>query len=272
MTIGRRQFLQFAGLGGALSATPFTRARDANSLPLSDLEAHVRMRGNPRGERNYWYYKGTVFGNAWGEATQPMLGVQGISFNTFEKLSDGSYRNTLTEAGYYSNVETGEVGGPVTNPFTGEDYEPEHYLSPQTIIFAPDLSVRPDIPSLPPGLEYRGSIAPTRVFGDRVITSEDLFVRMPHPQFEDDPERLPFTVQTSLATFTASRRDLLDESADFIPCQFNYQTLATFRAWMGMGRRQGMMSWRLVGNKCTRGELPGELAERIASDHVGFFS
>ena len=35
-----------------------------------------------------------------------------------------------------------------------------------------------------------------------------LFVRMALPQFEDDPEKLPFRVQTSLATFTADRRDV----------------------------------------------------------------
>lgn len=273
MTIARREFLQFASIGGALlGTTPGVLAATDSKFPLSDLEAHVRMRGNTRGERSYWYYKGTVFGNQWGETTQAMLGVEGISYSTIEALADGSYRYSLNEAGYYSDPNTGEIGGLVTNPFTGKAYEPKHYLSPQKIIFAPDLTVTPDVEALPPGLEYRGRIAPLRVFKDTVISSEDLFVKMPRPQFENDPEQLPFTIQTSLATFTASRRDMLNTELDFVPCQFNYQTLATFRPWMGMGRQPGMMSWRMVGTKCTRDDLPQPLVDRISGDHEGFFS
>ena len=272
MTLARRRFLQFASLGGALGAAPGQMLHAAEApFPLGDLETHVRMRGNLRGERTYWYYKGTVFGNKWGEATQPMLGVEGISYSVIEALEDGRYRYSLNEAGYYSDPESGEIAERVLNPFTGEHFEPKHYLSPQKIIFAPDLTVTPDTDRLPPGLEYRGRISPLRVFKDTVISSEDLFVRLPHPQFEDDPERLPFTIQTSLATFTADRRDLLNEELDFVPCQFNYQTLATFRPWMGMGRQPGMQSWRMVGTKCERDELPTALVERIAGDHEGFF-
>jgi hypothetical protein len=273
MTLARRQFLQFTSLGAALTAAPGRLLHAAEDpFPLGDLEAHLRMRGNPRGERSYWYYKGTVFGNSFGEVTRPMLGVEGISHSIIEALPEGRYRYRLNEAGYYSDPETGVISDRVMNPFSGEYFEPQHYLSPQTTIFAPDLSVTPATDELPPGLEYRGRISPLRVFRNTVISSEDLFVRLPHPQLEDDPDRLPFTVQTSLATFTADRRDLLNEDLAFVPCQFNYQTLATFRPWMGMGRRPAMQSWRMVGTKCRREELPAPLVERIASEHDGFFS
>jgi hypothetical protein len=238
---------------------------------MGDLEAHVRMRGNLRGERTYWYYQGTIFGNRWGEVTRPMLRVEGVSYSTIDVLPDGKYRYNLREAGYYADYPSGEIRESVVNPFTGRRYKPEHYLSAQKLIFSPDLSVRPDLEALPPGLDYRGEITPLRRFQDSVWSSEDLFVRMAVPDAKDDPSRLDFKVQTSLATLSAKVEHLLDTQREFVPCQLNYQTLATWREWMDMGRQPGMMSWRMVGTKCGEADIPAAIRERIAGDHTGFF-
>lgn len=271
MSIDRRSFLKVAA-GSALTAgSTLADGQESDGFPLSSLQAHVRMRGNLRGERTYWYYKGTVFGNSWGESTQPMLGVEGVSFSVIDQLPGDSYRYSMTEAGYYTDPNSGEIAEQVKNPFTGEYYRPEHYLSPQSNIFSPDLSVRPDRAKLPPGVEYRGEISSVSVFNNVVVSSEDVFVRMQVPSAAKDPDRLEFKVQTSLATFTADRRDMLKPDCDFVPCQMNYQTLATFRDWMGMGKQPGMMSWRMTGTKCGFDDLPPHMVERIARDHAGFF-
>lgn len=270
MSINRRQLLQLAAGGSAALAGPLALRAADDEFPMSDLEAHVRMRGNLRGERTYWYYSGTIFGNRWGEVTRPMLRVEGVSFSTIDSLPDGHYRYNLKEAGYYADFESGEIRDRVLNPFTMEYYTPEHYLSPQKIIFAPDLSVTPDVEKLPPGLEYRGVISPLRRFQDQLFSSEDLFVRMPAPA--GDGSQPDFRVQTSLAMFSARASHVLDANRDFVPCQFNYQTLATFRDWMGMGADPGMMSWRMVGTKCKEDDLPRAIHERIAGDHAGFFA
>jgi hypothetical protein len=271
VSIDRRSFLKVAA-GSALTAgSSLAVGQESAEFPLSSLEAHVKMRGNLRGERTYWYYKGTVFGNRWGETTQPMLGVEGVSYSVIDHLPGDSYRYNMTEAGYYSEPRSGEIAEQVKNPFTGEYYRPEHYLSPQANIFSPDLSVRPDGKELPPGVEYRGEVSLVRVFQNAVVSSEDIFVRMQVPSAAEDPDRLEFKVQTSLATFTADRRDMLKPDRDFVPCQLNYQTLATFRDWMGMGKQPGMMSWRMTGTKCGFDDLPSHMVERIARDHEGFF-
>lgn len=272
MTIQRRTLLRSA-MGAALmssTATGRLLAGDADST-LDSLEAHVRMRCNLNGRRTYWYYTGTVFGNLIGQATQPMLGVEGISYSLLDKLPEGKYRYRLTEAGYYLDLETQDLKEYVVNPFTGERYQPKHYLSSQTNIFAPDLSVKPDMEMLPPGLEYRGEISPLRTFKDVVWSAEDLFVRTPNRGAAKDSGQPEYKVQTSLATLTADRRQLMDVDRDFIDCQLNYQTLGSWRPWMGMGKQPGMISWRMVGTKCTVNELPAYLAERIAADHEGFF-
>ena len=280
MRLDRRSLLKYAvaSAAGAALATTNTRPLLAaeQEFPMGDLEAHVRMRGNLQGERTYWYYQGTVFGNLWGQSTEPMLGLEGVSFSIIDALPGGRYQYSLTEAGYYSDHETGLISQRVKNPFTGEYYEPKNYLSPQTIIFEPDLSVTPVIEKRPPGLEYRGVISPVRTFKNSVWSSEDIFVRMPVENPANDP-KLPdpkepgFRVQTSLAMLTSDWRELLDPDLEFVPCQLNYQTLGTWRDWMGMGSQPGTISWRMVGTKCTVAELPGYLAERIARDHEGFF-
>ncbi|MFK7828672.1 MAG: DUF1838 family protein [Congregibacter sp.] len=267
----RRSFLKFAAGTSALASTTLANSLEESSFPLNSLEAHVKMRGNLRGERTYWYYSGTIFGNRWGESTQPMLGVEGVSYSLIDALSGGRYRYSLNEAGYYSDHQSGEINAQVKNPFTGEYYLPKNYLSPQATIFSPDLSVRPDREALPPGVEYRGEITPVKVFKTAVVSSEDLFVRMRVRGAENDPDRLDFKIQTSLATLTADRRDILNPDLDFVPCQLNYQTLATFREWMGMGSQPGMMSWRMTGTKCVFDDLPAHMIERIAADHKGFF-
>lgn len=272
MTIRRRDLLGSAAIGAALMGKDSGRALAAEpETSMDSLEAHVRMRCDLFGGRSYWYYTGTVFGNLIGESTQPMLDVEGISYSVLEALPGGKYRYALTEAGYYLDIATQTLQDEVLNPFTGERYRPKHYLSSQTNIFAPDLSVTPELEFVPPGLDYRGVITPLRIYKDVAWSAEDLFVRMPNPKAADDPQQPRFRVQTSLATLTADRRQLFDRERDFVDCQLNYQTLGTFRDWMGMGVQPGMISWRMVGTKSTFDELPSALVERVANDHEGFF-
>lgn len=272
MTLRRRDLLGTAAFGAALASyRPGRATAQGSAHSLDSLEAHVRMRCNLDGRRTYWFYTGTVFGNVIGQATRPMLGVEGISFSVLDKLPGGRYRYSLTEAGYYLDVETQSQQDEVRNPFTGNTYRPKHYLSSQTNIFAPDLSVTPELEIRPPGLEYRGVITPLRTFKDAAWSAEDLFVRIPSPQAGDSVDQPAYRVQTSLATLTASVRQLLDTDLDFVDCQLNYQTLGTWRDWMGMGATPGMISWRMVGTKSTESELPPQLVERIAADHDGFF-
>lgn len=270
MNINRRRLLQTAA--AALAGSQARQLRAGNpGFPMSSLDAHLKMRCDLRGDRTYWYYWGTVFGNEHGQSTQPMLGVEGISFSVLDKLPEGRFRYSLTEAGYYLDLATQSITDEVVNPFTGEKYRPVNYLSSQRNFFSPDLSVAPDLEKPPPGFDFRGEITPVRVFRDSVWSAEDLFVRWPRAKKVAGSDAPEIRVQTSLATFTANRQELLDPDVGFVSCQLNYQTLGTWREWMGMGRRPGMISWRMVGTKCTVGELPGRLAERIAKDHQGFF-
>jgi hypothetical protein len=263
----RRQLLGMA-LGGALMAAVPGGAQGRSQRSMDALQAHLRMRCYSGGQATYWYYSGTVFGQPAGEMTRPMLHVEGISQSRLEPLPGGQYKYSLQEAGYFADPVTGAISDRLVNPFTGEWYEPQNYLSGQVNILDPDLSVRPDSEALPPDLEYRGEISSLQTFKDMAWSTEDLYVRLP----SENPGEPQFTVQTSLATFVADRRQLFDAGIEDIDCQFYYQTLATWRPWMNMGTRPGVISWRLVGAKCRRDDLPREVAGRIRAEHPEFFA
>lgn len=271
MKLDRRRLIGAAFTGACMTAAPLS-AMQAGARPRRDLdalEAHLRIRCYAEQPRTYWYYSGTVFGQPNGQLTQPMLHVEGVSHSEYEQLPAGKYRYRMTEAGYYLDPATRSLREYVLNPFTGERYRPEHYLSSQVNILSPDLTVRPELERLPAGLEYRGEISSLQLFKDTAWSTEDVYLRMPNPKpGEDQPA---FRVQTSLASFVADRQALFDPEVADIEGQFYYQTLATWRPWMNMGTAPGVISWRVVGTKCTAADLPEQLSKRIAADHADFF-
>ena len=115
----------------------------------------------------------------------------------------------------------------------------------------------PDIGELPPGIVFEGRVTPFVTHGDSAWVSEELFVSAP----SNDPREPALKVQTSLATFHSRRSELDNRRRDFLPCELNYSTLATWRGWMQMGDRPGVISWRLVGSKLRRA---ADLPERLA--------
>ena len=102
--------------------------------------------------------------------------------------------------------------------------------------------------------------------GDSVWSSEELLVRMP------GANGAPATVQTSLLTLHASRRDLRARVNRWVPSTMAYQTLASWRPWMDMRDIPGVISWRLFGRKAASvDELPPAIVARTRSAHPQLF-
>jgi hypothetical protein len=223
--------------------------------PKDKLNAVVRMRSGPSGT-SLWWYQGTFFGKPEGEITRPLLRIDGASRVSFEPAGSGRYRSRLEEAGFFSDLGTGRLLDQWRNPLNDRLVEPEHYRSSAVSLVTPD-TVAPDVAQLPPGIVFEGRVTPFVSHGDSAWVSEELFVSAP----SQDPREPAVKVQTSLATFHSRRSELEDEQRDFVPCELNYSTLATWRGWMEMGDRPGVISWRLVGSKLrSAAELPERLA------------
>ena len=203
-----------------------------------------------------WWYQGTFFAKPEGEITRPLMRIDGASRVTFEPAGSGRYRSRMDEAGFFSDLETGALLEQWRNPLNGKTVEPEHYRSGAASLITAD-SVAPDIEELPPGIVFEGQMTPFVSHGDSAWVSEELFVSAP----SQDPREPALKVQTSLATFHSRLSELDDRQRDFVPCELNYSTLATWRGWMEMGDRPGVISWRLVGSKLKSvDELPQNLA------------
>ncbi len=242
-----------------------TRGAAAQPVSLSPLEMFTRIRCSPPGRRTWWWYSGHMLGHLAGEPARPMLSVMGVSRSEIVKRPDGSIGYSLLEAGYYGAPDRpGIADGDITNVLTGAPMRPEHYLSPQAIIFTPELTVRPDLPSLPPGLDYRGRITPPDIKDGRIWMAEELFVKA--PGLKGGPPR----VLNSLANFEADINDVTGAEG-FVPATMQYTTLNSFRPWMNMGGRSGSIMMRLNAVKLPDwSKVPAELRQRIRSDHPDF--
>ena len=253
-----------AGLVGLAASRRFALAASAGRKPTSHLETFLRIRCSPQGQRTYWWYSGHVLARTPVRPAVPMLSVVGVSYSELRVRDQGVYQYDLAEAGYYGDPDSGEIKDQVTNPLTGKTINPQHYLSSQSLLFHPDLTVTPNLANPRPGLEFRGRITPPDVKHGRIWMAEELFVRV--VRAEDD-----IFIANSLANFEAGVADVNDAGKAFVPASMEYTTINSFRPWMGMDDTAGTVSMRLNGFKLQdTGGIPEDLLARVKGDHPAF--
>lgn len=262
MMLSRRSFTVAAGLAASIGI----RARAAPVTDLSDLELFARIRCRAEGKRTFWWYSGQMLARRSGEAARTLVSVVGASQSQIKLHADGSIGYALIEAGYYGDIVTGKIAdAPIVNTLTGTMIRPEHYLSPQKLRFLPDLSVLPDMPTLPPGLDYRGRITRPDRKGNYVWMAEELFVSLPSTATG------AARISNSLANFQVQASDLYSDMA-FVPATMQYTTVNSLRPWMNMGKTQGDVIMRINAIKLAQWSgVDAALRARIERDHPGVF-
>jgi hypothetical protein len=250
------------GAGAKAGAAQASREADANRAILADkVLTHVRIRGHQDGRSQYFWYRGTFYGQVTGQRTLPLLHIFGASSARMERKPDGSFGYRMREAGWFCDLETKQVVNEWKNPLNGKLVQPKHYNSAQESTIAA-AGIQP-AGALPPGVEYVGYVGEPSIDGDDVRTTEELLVRMP-PRTPQDRAR----VATSLATFLAPRPALVKSPDNWVPCTLAYQTLGSWQPWLDMGDVTGVVTWRLAGRKCNRREdIPADIRERIENEH-----
>ena len=143
----RRQTLAGFASMATLGSNGTARASTINfSDPQQKLDAYVRMRNRSDGRWSFTRYAGTFFAKVEGEVTVPLMGIEGFSRGRMQKQPDGTYLYNLEEAGYHTDLETGDVLDDWVNPLNNLTVKPRHYRSGQTSIFTPDLRPAADRP------------------------------------------------------------------------------------------------------------------------------
>jgi len=243
-------------LAASNADTPLVQRGSDDTVLFKDF---LRMRTAPDGSYVRWRYSGVLVGKIEGEVARPLTRVEGISRTRAVLRSDALWEWQLDEVGYFCDLETGKILNKWRSPYTDKIVQPRHYRSPQRLIFE-RTEIRPANP-LPSDVEFKGEITRLADVGEITAVTEDLYVRTSR------------RASSSLATFTATRRDLVQPPHAWVDCQFSYTTLNGFVGWLGMDGVPGIQNMRLIGVKCRDDDdsvVPSWLRERLVTEHPDF--
>lgn len=268
----------FFGLG--LAPWFAAAATAADIAPLTDprnrLAVYARMRGNGvGGPKGIWWIAGTIYAKQTDEMVRPLIGMAGVSINHIVGGENGGIVQTMEEAGYFSDLVTGDIVDEWRNPLTGDMRRPEPYRMTVTQIIRADGAVeRPPNPRFP--MEVTGGLSSVQVYGDVAWIEENTSARVPllGPSAPGrPPEIVPGRTRVidNLATFQCRVADLLAPEGTFVPSTLAYQETDPWFPWMGMGDRAGLQIWQVKGRKLRSiDETPPGLLRRLQHDHPGF--
>jgi hypothetical protein len=195
----------------------------------------------------------------------PMMRILAATFSRWQRLDAETFEARSLEVAFFTDYATGKLLEKWTNPVTGTVVDvPVTRMGPsRVLVTAEGLTV--DSPAnAAAGLVLKHVFQPPVIVGDQVWITEQINVDGP-------PGPRPF-VYNELSTYTARRSDLDDPRQAAVPTDVQYQSLITYRPWMGFGDAPGHTLARGAGRRATRSdELPPyyvELARRFHPDVI----
>lgn len=262
----RRTFLAGAA---ALALTPWRpgMAR-ARGLDLDDrrdrLTAIARMRGATDDRLVISFVIGARYAVPEHRIV-PMMGILAATFSRWQRLDADTFEARSLEVAFFTDYVTGRLLEKWTNPVTGTVVDvPVTRMGPSRVLVTADGLTVDSPASASAGLVLKHVFQPPVIVGDQVWITEQINVDSP-------PGPRPF-VYNELSTYTARRSDLDDPGQAAVPTDVQYQSLITYRPWMGFGDAPGHTLARGAGRRAARiDELPPyyvELARRFHPDVI----
>jgi hypothetical protein len=262
--LDRRALL--TGLGAVALAAAARPAWPLAGLDLANrrdlLTALVKMRGATDERLVIGYVVGARYAVPEHKAI-PMMGILAATFSQYRRLSDDSFEARALEIAYFTDLSTGKLLEKWKNPVTGVTVDvPLTRMGPSRATLTADgLSVA-NPSGAAAGLRLNHVFQPPVVVGDSVWVTEQINVDGP-------PGPRPF-VYNEFSTLCASKSELDDPARATVPTQVQYQSLITYRPWMGFGDTPGHTLARGAGQRAASiGELPAyylELTKRFHPD------
>ena len=195
----------------------------------------------------------------------PMMGILAATFSRWTRLDADRFEARSLEVAFFTDLATGGLLEQWKNPVTGAVVDvPVTRMGPSRIVITADgLTV--DVPGgEASGLRLVHVFQPPVVVGDQVWLTEQINVDGP-------PGPRPF-VYNELSTYAARKSDLDDPGQAAVPTDVQYQSLITYRPWMGFGDAPGHTLARGAGRRVSRiDELPPQyvaLAKRLHPDVI----
>ena len=176
----------------------------------------------------------------------PFFTMNNLNVTRWRPLANGHYQGTTTECGVYCRFDTDEVLEEWVNPITLEKRAIWEFIGgPFTLEIGPDGVVTRNADLQPGSLRME-------VLGDLVFVPTRSEFSAPNPL---TPQKWPTqssgstVYKESHATFSARVSDVADPNLDTAPAFCQFQNLATWHPWLGMGHRPGRTYGRAYGTK-----------------------
>ncbi|MEO8223893.1 MAG: DUF1838 family protein [Gammaproteobacteria bacterium] len=193
----------------------------------------------------------------------PMMGILAATFSQYRRISPDAFEARALEIAYFTDLATGKLLEKWRNPVTDVTVDVEQIrMGPSRLLITADgLTVaRPSGEAK--GLELKHTFQPPVVVGDNVWVTEQINV--------DGPPGPGRFVYNELTTLCASKSELDDPRRATVATQVQYQSLISYRPWMGFGDTPGQTLARGAGRHVAHiEELPPyylELTRRMHPD------
>lgn len=240
-----------AALGGLALGAALPRAALARGgLDLADrgdlLTALAKMRGSTDGRLTIGWVVGTRYAVPEHVAI-PMMGILAATFSQYRRTGPDAFEARAIEVAFFTDVATGELLETWKNPVTGAVVKvPQTRMGPSVTILTADGLKVPRPSGEAAGLELKHRFLPPVVVGDDVWVTEDIRV-------DASPGGQRFAYN-ELSTYHARKSELDDPARAVVDTQVDYQSLITYRPWMGFGDAPGHTIARGSGRRATRVE------------------
>ena len=193
----------------------------------------------------------------------PMMGILAATFSQYRRISDEAFEIRALEIAYFTDLNTGKLLEKWKNPVSGTTVDvPLTRMGPSRIILTADGLTVPRLSGEATGLRLKHIFQPPVVVGDNVWLTEQINI--------DGPAGPRPFVYNELSTYHARKSELEDPSRATVPTQVQYQSLITYRPWMGFGDTPGHTVARGAGMRAASvAELPPdylELTHRLHPD------
>ncbi len=262
--LDRRTLLTRIGaLGLVAGASPaWPRARPGLDLGNRRdlLTALVKLRGATDTRLVIGYVVGARYAVPQHRAI-PMMGILAATFSQYRRLDEDTFEARALEIGYFTDLTTGKVLDKWRNPVTGTTVDVPHTrMGPSRIVVTADGLTVPRMSGEATGLKLQHFFQAPVVVGDNVWVTEQINVDGP-------PGPRPF-VYNEMSTYYARKSELDDPDISTVATQVQYQSLITYRPWMGFGDTPGHTIARGSGVHVARMEdLPPYYLELTRQRH-----
>lgn len=223
--------------------------------PATRARVQARVRGSCGQETVPVFYRLHIYGFTGDGNLIPFFTMNHLSVNEWTPLPNDEYQAKTFECGAYCKFGTDEPLEVWTNPVTGEERKVWQFLGgPFTVTTGPN-----GIKAA--GAELTPKPAVMEAFGDTFFLNASADMAMPNPIPKDKYPKLwagPMSYWDTMSSVMCSIEDAFDESITQAPSVSQFQNMAGWHPWLGMGSRPGRTVGRAIGTKlASLDEIPG---------------